>query len=182
MFRLSFIYMDHRNEQTYPAVLGTWSTLKSWLSWKQNLTYTCAKLDYHSLPVEPGILWQWFLRSWFLGIPLLGAGVKWFSIRLSLTSSSNPPKRALSTLFCHLFANFTCLFAGFRIVGKMYNLNGLKFVFSRWSSQFTIIVHSPAKQLKITPFQSNHFLCFSLDLSETHCLFMVNTAGDFDRI
>ena len=28
-------------------------------------------------------------------------------------------------------------FAGFRIVGKMYNLNGLKFVFSRWSSQFT---------------------------------------------
>ena len=108
MFRLSFIYMDHRNEQTYPAVLGTWSTLKSWLSWKQNLTYTCAKLDYHSLPVEPGILWQWFLRSWFLGIPLLGVGVKWFSIRLSLTSSSNPPKRALSTLFCHLFANFTC--------------------------------------------------------------------------
>ena len=73
-------------------------------------------------------------------------------------------------------------FAGFRIVGKMYNLNGLKFVFSRWSSQFTIIVHSPAKQLKITPLQSNHFLCFSLDLSETHCLFMVNTARDFDRI
>ena len=97
------------------------------------------KLDHHPLPVEPGILWQWFLSSWFLGIPLLGAGVKWFSIRLSLTSSSNPPKRALSTLFfviCSLILH-VLKFAGFRIVGKMYNLNGPKFVFSRWSSQFT---------------------------------------------
>ena len=57
--------------------------------------------------------------------------MKWFSIRLSLTSSSNPPKRALSTLFCHLFANFTCFkVCRFSVVGKMYNLNGLKFVFS----------------------------------------------------
>ena len=81
------------------SVLGTWSILKSWLSWKQNFICTCAKLDHHPLPVEPGILLQWFLRSWFLGIPLLGAGVKWFSIRLSLTSSSNPPKIAQSKIF-----------------------------------------------------------------------------------